>query len=131
LPATTDPIYELSLKSDSEGGREVFMVGQGEQPVAKTTEEIAREAEEEIVRVAQLAKEADKGNRNNDLQDDSGSSDDEPRDGPPSRRHHRSTTHDALLDGTNSEIGHGRSTRKSIGLNTKESRSTARRLIMP
>jgi isocitrate/isopropylmalate dehydrogenase len=33
------------------------MVGQGEQPTEKTAEEIVREAEEEIARVAQLAQE--------------------------------------------------------------------------
>jgi hypothetical protein len=35
------------------------MVGHGEQPTEKTTEEIAREAQEEIARLARLAKEAD------------------------------------------------------------------------
>jgi hypothetical protein len=40
------------------------------------------------LKVARLANEADKGKRHNDLQDDFGSSKDEPRDGAPSRRHH-------------------------------------------
>jgi hypothetical protein len=39
------------------------MVGQGEQPTEKTTEEIAREAEEELTRAAQLARDADKGKK--------------------------------------------------------------------
>jgi hypothetical protein len=35
-----------------------------------------------------LARDADREKRHNDLQDDSRSSNDEPRDGAPSRRHH-------------------------------------------
>jgi hypothetical protein len=70
-------------KSDSDGGREVYMVGQGEPPIEKTIEEIARESEEVITRVARLA-EAAVGKRCNDRQDDSGSS----QDGAPSRGHH-------------------------------------------
>jgi hypothetical protein len=38
--ATTDPIYESSSKSDSEGGREVYMVGHREELSKKTFEEI-------------------------------------------------------------------------------------------
>jgi hypothetical protein len=48
--------------------------------------------EEEITRAVCLPKELDqardKGKRHNGLQDDSGTSDDEPRDGAPTRRHH-------------------------------------------
>jgi hypothetical protein len=40
LAATTDPIYQLSPKSNFEGGSEVYMVGNGEEPPKKTTEEI-------------------------------------------------------------------------------------------
>jgi hypothetical protein len=43
-------------ESDSEGDREVFMVGDGEQPPVKTAEKIAREAEKEIARAAHLAR---------------------------------------------------------------------------
>jgi hypothetical protein len=32
--AITDPIYQSPLESNSEGDREVFMVGEGEQHVA-------------------------------------------------------------------------------------------------
>jgi hypothetical protein len=39
------------------------MAGQGEQPAKKTAEEITREAEAEITRAAQLAREAHKGKR--------------------------------------------------------------------
>jgi hypothetical protein len=46
--ATTDPIYQSSLELDSEGGGEVYMVGNGEELPDKTTEEIQKEAEEEI-----------------------------------------------------------------------------------
>ncbi len=90
--ATTDPIYQSSPESDSEGGREVYMVGDREELPEKTTKEIQREAEEEIARVAHLARELDqervKGKKHNGLQDDSGASDDEPRDGAPSSIHH-------------------------------------------
>jgi hypothetical protein len=64
------------------------MMGQGEQPPEKTAKEIALEVEEEIARAARLAKEADKGKRHNGPDDDSGSSDDEPRDGATSRKQH-------------------------------------------
>jgi hypothetical protein len=57
--ATTDPIYKSSSKSDSEGGRELYMVGNGEELLEKTTEEIQQEAEEEIAREARLARELD------------------------------------------------------------------------
>jgi hypothetical protein len=86
-PAATYPIYQWSPDSDFEGDREVLMVGQGEHPIDKMTEEITQEAEEKLARAAQLARDADKGKRHNCLQDDSGSSNDEPRDGAPSRRH--------------------------------------------
>jgi hypothetical protein len=74
--------------SDSEGGGEVYMVQNGEVPQEKTVEEIQLEAEEEIAHAACLAWEATKGKRHNGLQDHSGASDDEPRDGAPMRRHH-------------------------------------------
>jgi hypothetical protein len=45
-PPATNSIYQSPPESDY--GREVYMVGQGEQPTEKTTEEIIREAEEEI-----------------------------------------------------------------------------------
>jgi hypothetical protein len=86
--AIIDPIYQSPPEFDSEGGREVYMVGQGEELPEKAVEEIAREAEEEIARAARLAKEAKKGKRHNNMQDNSRSSDDEPRDGAPLRRHH-------------------------------------------
>jgi hypothetical protein len=57
--ATIDQIYQSSLESDSEGGREVYIVGNGEELPEKTTEEIQREAEEEIARVANLSRELD------------------------------------------------------------------------
>jgi hypothetical protein len=85
--ATTDPIYQSSPKSDSEGGGEVYMVGNGEEPQEKTVEEIQREAEEEITHATHLAREAEKGKRHNSLQDDSSASDDQPRDGAPMRHH--------------------------------------------
>jgi hypothetical protein len=38
--AIIDPIYQSSLESDFEGDREVYMVGQGDEPLEKTVEEI-------------------------------------------------------------------------------------------
>jgi hypothetical protein len=67
LTATTYPIYQLPPKSDYEGIREFYMVGEGEELPQNTDEEIAHEVEEEITRAAQLAMEADKGKRNNHL----------------------------------------------------------------
>jgi hypothetical protein len=64
------------------------MVGQGDQPHENTAEEIQQEAKEEIARAARLVWDAKRGKRHNDLQNDSGAYEDEPRDGAPSRRHH-------------------------------------------
>jgi predicted transposase YbfD/YdcC len=63
-------------------------VGNGEELPEKIVEEIQREANEEIARAAHLAREAERGKRHNGLQDDSGASKDEPREGAPERRHH-------------------------------------------
>jgi hypothetical protein len=86
--AIANPIYMSPSESDSEDGRGVYMVRQQDQLPEKTTEEIQRDALEEIARAERLAREADKGKRHNRLQDDSGASEDEPSDGAPSRRHH-------------------------------------------
>jgi hypothetical protein len=67
LAAITDPIYQSSPESDSEGDREVYIVGQGEEPHEKTVEEIQREVEEEIARAAHLARDAERGKRHNGL----------------------------------------------------------------
>jgi hypothetical protein len=90
LAAALDPIYSLTLGSDSEYRREVYMVEQGGELPEKTTEEFQREAEEEIARAKQLAWELNKRKGHNDLQDDSrvGGSEDERPDGAPTRRHH-------------------------------------------
>jgi hypothetical protein len=88
LVAATDPIYQSSPESDSEGGREVYMVGNGEELPEKIVEEIQREADEEIAHAAHLAREAKRGKRHNDLQDDTNALNDEPRDDAPARRHH-------------------------------------------
>jgi hypothetical protein len=40
LAATIDPIYQSSPESYYEGGREVYMVGNGEELPEKTTKEI-------------------------------------------------------------------------------------------
>jgi hypothetical protein len=83
--ATTDPIHQSSLQSDSEGSREVYMVGHREELSKKTIKEIQQEADEKIARAARLAKDAEKGKSHNDLQDDSSVLNDEPRDDAPSR----------------------------------------------
>jgi hypothetical protein len=88
LAAIIDSIYQSSPESDSEGDREVYMVGHGDDLPKKTVDEIQREAEEKIARVARLARDAERGKRHNGLQDDTGASDDVPRDGAPLRRHH-------------------------------------------
>jgi hypothetical protein len=88
LAATTDPIYQSLPESNSKGGGEVYMVGNREELPEKIVEEIQREPDEEIARVAHFVRETERGKRNNDLQNDSGASDDEPRDGAPTRRHH-------------------------------------------
>jgi hypothetical protein len=64
------------------------MVGQGDPPPPKTTEEIHQEAEEEMAWATHLARELDKRKGHNSMQDDSGALEDEPGDGAPSRRHH-------------------------------------------
>jgi hypothetical protein len=47
---------------------------------------------------ARLAREAERGKRHNGLQDDSGASEDEPRDGAPTRRHHPKFNSQHLAD---------------------------------
>jgi hypothetical protein len=60
--AVTDPICQSPLESDSEGDREVFMVGEGEQPPEKMVPGIAQEAEEKIARATRLARTGKKHN---------------------------------------------------------------------
>jgi hypothetical protein len=67
LATITDPIYQSSLDSDSEGGGEVYMVGNGEEFPNKMVEEIQREAKEEITRVKCLARETERRKRHNGL----------------------------------------------------------------
>jgi hypothetical protein len=66
-----DLIYQSSPESDSKCGREVYIVGNGEELLEKTVEEIQREADEEITHATRLAREAERGKRQNSLQDDS------------------------------------------------------------
>jgi hypothetical protein len=65
--ATTDSIYQLSMESDSEGGGEVYMVGNAEELPKKMAQEIQQETDEELARASHLAREAKKGKRHNDL----------------------------------------------------------------
>jgi hypothetical protein len=59
LIATIDPIYQSSPELDSEGGKEVYMVGNREEILEKTTEEIQYEVVDEITHLAHLARELD------------------------------------------------------------------------
>jgi hypothetical protein len=69
-------------------GKEVYMVEQGGQLQKKTAEEIQRDTEEEKAYTKRLARELDKRKGHNGLQDNSEGSEDEHRDGAPTRRHH-------------------------------------------
>jgi hypothetical protein len=59
LIATIDPIYQSSPELDSECGKEVYMVGNREEILEKTTEEIQYEVVDEITHLAHLARELD------------------------------------------------------------------------
>jgi hypothetical protein len=85
LAATIDPIFQLSSESDSEYGGQVYMVGQGGQPLEKNAEEIQWDVEEDIAHAECLARELNKRKGHNGQQDNS---EDEHRDAAPSRRHH-------------------------------------------
>jgi hypothetical protein len=67
LTATIDPICPPSSESDSEDGREVYMVEQVGELSKKTAKEIQWEAEEEIARAEHLARELDKRKGHNGL----------------------------------------------------------------
>jgi hypothetical protein len=43
-PEVADPIYKPSSEFDSDGGREIFIVGQGDPPTNQIEEEIYRAA---------------------------------------------------------------------------------------
>jgi hypothetical protein len=68
------------------------MMGDGDELQEKTTEEIMSVVEEEITCAACLAGELDqarnRGKKHNGLEDDSGASNEEPRDGARMRGHH-------------------------------------------
>jgi hypothetical protein len=86
--ATMHPICQSSPESDSESDGEVHMVGNGEEFLDKSVKGIQCEIDKELTRTAHLVKEAERGKRHNSQQYDSGTSEDEPRDGAPARRHH-------------------------------------------
>jgi hypothetical protein len=89
-PTAVDPINQPPPEFDSDSGREVYMVGQGEPATNQTTLQIAREADDEIARATRLAQEANEAaeKRHRGQQDNSGSSDGEAGDGAVSRGHH-------------------------------------------
>jgi hypothetical protein len=86
------------LRVDSEGGGEVYMVENEEELSDKMVEEIQWEADEEVAHTSCFAREGEREKWHNDLQDDSGASDDEPRDGAPMRRHHPKFNSQRLAD---------------------------------
>jgi hypothetical protein len=67
LTTTTNPIYESPLESDSEGGGEVYKVGNGKELPDKTIKEIQQETNEELTHATRLAREAERGKRHNNL----------------------------------------------------------------
>jgi hypothetical protein len=74
------------------------MVGNGEELLNKSIKEIQQEIDIEPSHAAHLAREAERGKRHNDMQDDSGASEEEPGDGAPTRRHHRKFKSPCLTD---------------------------------
>jgi hypothetical protein len=87
VPTTEiDPICWSPLESDSEGDKEVYMVGNGEELLDKSFEEAQRDTN--IDHVARLAREVERGKRQNGMHEDLGVSEDEPRDGALMREHH-------------------------------------------
>jgi hypothetical protein len=127
----TDPIYSPSSGSDSEYGREVYMVEQGGELPDKTTEELQREADEEIACAERLARELDKRKGHNGLHDDLGGSEDEHLDGALQGGTNLSSTHNATLTEIDSDIDQGQSVRNSVWSSTMESKFTARRPTLP
>jgi hypothetical protein len=88
-PVTQIDLISLSSpESNSKGGREVYMVGNREEFPDKMVKEIQWETDIELARATFLAREAERVKRHNDMQEESGASEDEPRDGAPTRRHH-------------------------------------------
>jgi hypothetical protein len=77
LAATTNPICQSPLEFDSDGGREVYIVGTREELLDKLIEVIQWETDEELTRAAYLVRETERGKRQNGQQD-----------GAPTRRHH-------------------------------------------
>jgi hypothetical protein len=118
--AATDPIYSPSLGSDSEYGREVYMVEQGGELPEKTTEEPQQEAEEEIARAERLARELDKRKSTTSCrmtrEDRRMSTQMEPLQGGTIL----TATHDVALTKIDFDIGHDRSMRNSVGSKTRE-----------
>jgi hypothetical protein len=65
--AATDPIYQSPPEFDSEGGAEVYMVGNEEELQDKMIKEIQRETDVELAHAACLAKVSERGKRNNNM----------------------------------------------------------------
>jgi hypothetical protein len=86
--APRDPICLSPPEFDSEGGGEVYMVGNRDELPDKTVEEIQQETDIELACAAHLAREVERGKRHNGMQEDTAASKDEPGDGAPTRRHH-------------------------------------------
>jgi hypothetical protein len=84
---TANPIYQSPLESASNDDREVYMVGQGEQPVEKTRQR-DRSGNRGSSRPCGPVGTSSSQKRHDGLQDDSRSSDDDARDGARSPGHH-------------------------------------------
>jgi hypothetical protein len=122
--AITDSIYQSSPESEFEGDREVYMVGQGGEPLRRSSKRssgrrrrklpgqpawpgmLKRERGTTACRMTQGHMMTNLGMSL--LQGDTT----------------QSSTHDALQTKTDSETGHVHSERKSVGSSTKENRST-------
>jgi hypothetical protein len=104
---------------------------QGGELPEKTTEELQREAEEEIAHVERLARELDKRKGHNGLQDGTGVQRMNTRMETLQGGTILSLTHNATLIEIDSNIDHDRSMRNSAGSSTRESKFTAHRPTTP
>jgi hypothetical protein len=124
--AATDPIYLPPSGSDSEYGREVYMVEHGSELLEKTTEELQWEAEEENSPSRAIGPNSTRGMGTMACRMTQGTRRMSTRMEPLQGGTILSSTHDATLTEIISDIGHDRSVRNLIRSSTKESKITAR-----
>jgi hypothetical protein len=123
--ATTDPMYQSSPESYSEGGREVYMVGNGEQPSKETAKEVQQEAEEEIAHAAHLVKQEIEQRSTMTCRTTRESQKMSLGMVPPRGDTTRSLIHDARQTGIDSRTGHDQSRMRWVGSSIRASKSTA------